>query len=355
MKRILLLATTPFLNDGLTKIERDVFRYNKHDIAFSVASAFGFDNVFGEELKAEGIACYQLSPKQSVLKYMLDIYKLSSIQRFDSVYIHGNSAMMFIEAFPIWLAGKSKIITHCHNTSTKYPFFHRLFKPFFNWIVSLKIACSKDSAKWAYRGKNVKIVVNGVDIEKFAFNQIMRNQKRNELGWDSAFIIGHIGRFNLQKNHTFLINVFEKVQQEIPEARLLLIGSGELENNIRKMVLDKKLTNKVCFLGNTNSVEDYVQAMDVFVLPSLYEGLCLSAIEVQANGVPIIISNNVTEETIATSCIKPLSLQMPLEIWVKEIVACRNKRRISTQKVLKDKGLESNRMLSEIRSILLEK
>ena len=353
MKKILLLATTPFLNDGLTKIEKDIFRYSKHDIDFSVASSFGFENAFGKELMSEGIACYKLSPKRSVLKYMIDIYKLSSEQDFDSVYIHGNSAMMFIEALPVWLAGKSRIITHCHNTASKYPFFHKLFKPFFNQIVTQKIACSKDAAEWAYCGENIKIVVNGVDVEKFAFDPVKREEKRKELGWDDAYIIGHIGRFNFQKNHSFLIEVFEKVQQKLPESRLLLIGTGELEDQIRKTVKNKGLEEKVCFLGNTDFVADYVQAMDVFVLPSLFEGLCLSAIEVQANGLPTIISSNITEETLATSCITPLSLRMPLKDWVEKIVACRSSKRKDTQQVLKEKGLDSGRMLAEIHSILL--
>ena len=197
--------------------------------------------------KNEGIACYQLSPKHSVFKYMIDIYKLTSKQDFDSVYIHGNSAMMFIEALPVWLAGKRIIITHCHNTSSKYPFFHKLFKPFFNQIVSRKIACSKDAAEWAYCGDNIKIVVNGVDVEKFAFDPDKREEKRKELGWDTAYVIGHIGRFNLQKNHSFLIEVFEKVQQKLPESRLLLIGTGELEDKIKQMVTNKGIEKKFVF------------------------------------------------------------------------------------------------------------
>lgn len=353
MKKILLLATTPFLNDGLTKIEKDVFRYSKHDIGFSVASSFGFDNAFGKELKNEGIACYQLSPKRSVFKYMIDIYKLTSKQDFDSVYIHGNSAMMFIEALPVWLAGKSKIITHCHNTNSKYPLLHKLFKPFFNQIISLKIACSKDAAEWAYCGENIKIVINGVDVEKFAFDPDKREEKRKELGWDTAYVIGHIGRFNLQKNHSFLIEVFEKVQQKLPESRLLLIGTGELEDKIKQMVINKGIEEKVCFLGNTDFVADYVQAMDVFVLPSLFEGFGLAIVEVQANGVPVIVSDNVPLEALATSCITTLSLRMPLKDWVEKIVACRRSKRKDTQKVLKEKGLDSGRMLAEIRSILL--
>ena len=354
MKKILLLATTPFLNDGVTKIEKDVFRYCKHDIAFSVASSFGFDNAFGKELKDEGIACYQLSPKRSVFKYMHDIYKLTSKQDFDSVYIHGNSAMMFIEALPVWLAGKSKIITHCHNTNSKYPFFHKLFKPFFNQIVSQKIACSKDAAEWAYCGENIKIVVNGVDLEKFAFDPDKREEKRKELGWDTAYIIGHIGRFNFQKNHEFLIDVFEKVQQQLPESRLLLIGTGELEDKVKQMVINKGIEKKVCFLGNTDFVADYVQAMDVFVLPSLFEGFGLAIVEVQANGVPVIVSDNVPLEALATSCITTLSLSVSLQNWVDKIIGCKSRKRIDTQNVLKEKGMDSGRMLLEIRSILLK-
>ena len=354
MKKILLLATTPFLNDGITKIEMDIIRYNKRKIDFTVASAFSFDNIYGKELSKNKINCYRLTSKNKVIQYMVDIYRLIKKEDYNAVYIHGNSAMMFIEALPVWLARKSRIITHCHNTSSNYPLMHKVFKPFFNQIISKKLACSKSAANWAYYGENIKVIVNGIDIEKFAYDAVKREIIRKELSWDDAFIIGHVGRFERQKNHSFLIDIFFEVQRQIPETRLLLIGSGELENKIKKQVADYELMDKVAFLGNVDCVSDYLQAMDILVLPSFFEGLCLVALEAQANGMPVLISDKMSKEIFATSCIAPLSLNAPIIEWVKHITDCKNKNRIYSQGILREKGYDLKRMMSEIQTILLE-
>jgi Glycosyltransferase len=354
VKKILLLATTPFLNDGLTKIEMDIFRYNKEVVHFSVASAFGFNNPFGKEFSVNGVRCYELKPKKHVLQYMKSIYEVVSGETFDTVYIHGNSAMMFMEALPVWLSGKSKIITHCHSTNSKYPVFHKIFKPFFNKIVTKKIACSKAAARWAYSGNNTEIVVNGVDIAKFAFNRAKRVQIRNELGWDKNFIVGHVGRFVLEKNHAFLIRVFDMLQKQIPEARLLLIGSGSLESDIKSQVKAGELSEKVAFLGDTEYVSDYLQAMDLFIFPSLYEGFGLTVIEAQANGMPVLASDTVPEEVIATECVKVISLKDPVDDWVKMAASYRSAKRKETKNILRGKGFDLIKMMSKIQKILLE-
>ena len=175
-----MLATTPFMNDGLTKIEMDVYEYNKSHIEFEFASSFGFDNEYGSRLKSEGVKCRLLKKKKNVVMYMLSIMKLIRQQKYDAVYIHGNSAMMFIETLPTRLGGCKEIITHCHNTSTKFPVFHYLFKPIFNLLVDKKIACSKLAAKWAYFGKNQYVILNGIQKEKFCFstNSAMMMKKK---------------------------------------------------------------------------------------------------------------------------------------------------------------------------------
>lgn len=354
MKKILLLATTPFLNDGLTKIEMDVFGYNKDIFQFSVASAFGFANQFGKEFAANGVPCYELKPKKHVFQYMRSIYRLVSKNEFDTVYIHGNSAMMFLEALPVWFSGKCKIVTHCHSTNSKYPVLHKLFKPFLNSIVTNKIACSKEAADWAYSGDNIKIILNGVDLAKFAYDSAKREQMRNSLGLDNKFVVGHVGRFEPEKNHAFLIRFFELLQKQIPEARLLLIGSGSVEDNIKAQVMTRGLSEKVLFLGDTNRVSDYLQAMDLFVFPSLYEGFPLTVIEAQANGVQALVSDAVTEEVMRTGCARPVSLKSPIEDWVKIAVSCRFTKRCETQAVLKDEGFDLKRMMSNIQKVLLD-
>ncbi len=354
MKRILLLATAPFRNDGLTKIEMDVFRYNKDIFQFSIASAFGFANPFGKEFAANGVPCYELEPKKHVFQYMKSIYRLVSEKKFDTVYIHGNSAMMFLEALPVWFSGKSKIVTHCHSTNSRYPVFHKLFKPFFNRIVAKKIACSKGAADWAYSGDNIKIITNGVDLAKFAFDYAKREQMRSGLGLENKFVIGHVGRFVPEKNHAFLIRFFELLQKQIPESRLLLIGSGSTEEDIKSLVMTKGLSEKVLFPGDTDRVSDYLQAMDLFVFPSLYEGFGLTVLEAQANGMTVLVADTLPEEIMATECIKVISLKSPVDDWVKIAVSYRYAKRKETQNILRSKGFDLIKMMSKIQNVLLE-
>lgn len=354
MKKVLLLTTTPLKNDGLTKIEMDILEYNKKVIQFDVASSFSFENEFGEKLKKEKFKLKILSSKKSVFAYMHSIYKLIKKEKYDVVYIHGNSAMMLMEALPVKLAGKSKIITHCHNTKSDFPVMHYFFKFFFNCIVDEKIACSSLAAKWAYCGKNITVILNGVDVEKFKFNEEIRKNKRIELGWNDKYIIGHIGRFNKQKNHVKLIDIFLEILKTNKSARLLLVGDGELEEEIKEKVLRNEIQDYVCFLGTTDRVQDYMQAMDIIVLPSKFEGLCIVAIEAQANGLPVILSDKFSVETLATKNVLTLPLKENEKYWADIINTKVYKGRFDNFKILIDGKYNAKIMMDEIQKVLLK-
>lgn len=332
-----MLATTPFMNDGLTKIEMDVYEYNKSHIEFEFASSFGFDNEYGSRLKSEGVKCRLLKKKKNVVMYMLSIMKLIRQQKYDAVYIHGNSAMMFIETLPTRLGGCKEIITHCHNTSTKFPVFHYLFKPIFNLLVDKKIACSKLAAKWAYFGKNQYVILNGIQKEKFCFSTNSAMMMKKKLGWENNTVVGHIGRFNYQKNHKKIIDVFRKYSEKDATARLLLIGEGELKDEIVNYVMKNDLADKVKFIGTTDNVAGYMCAMDVFLLPSLFEGLGIVLVEAQANGLPIVISSVCPNEVKIARNVLECKVSDSDEIWAdmleKAIIIGRNKEDVLDESI----------------------
>lgn len=351
-KHILLLASRPLANDGITKIEMDVIDFNKDIIAFDVACSFGFDNSYGEKLKQEGVKCYKLSPKKNVFSYMNSIKKLVRAQRYDAVYIHGNSAMMFFDSLPAKMAG-TKVITHCHNTKSDYPIVHYILKPFFNLTVDKKIGCSSLSSQWAYCGKNIKTIINGVNIDTFRFNEAVRKNIRTELGWANKKIVGHIGRFNYQKNHKKLIRIFKRIHELDDSCRLLLIGSGELKEQIEKQIVDLQLKNVVKIIDHTNAPQDYMQAMDIMIMPSRFEGLCLVTIEAQANGMPVLIDELFTPESVATEQAKVMDLEKPDDTWATMALKMMNKGRKNVAKQLKEKKMDYFDMMSGIQEILL--
>ena len=352
-KHILLLASRPLANDGITKMEMDAIDFNKDIITFDVACAFGFDNSYGEKLKKEGIKCFELSPKKNVFLYIKSIRKLVRAQKYDAVYIHGNSAMMFFDSLPAKMAG-AKVITHCHNTKSDYPIIHYLLKPFFNVLIDKKIGCSSLASKWAYCGKNIKTIVNGVDIDKFKFDETIRTDMRAKIGWANQKIVGHIGRFNYQKNHEKLIRIFKKMYDQDTSCRLLLIGDGELQQQIKEQIASLKLENVVKIIDHTDSPQEYMNAMDIMIMPSLFEGLCLVAIEAQANGLPILLNRFFSPETSATKQARVLDLEDLDDVWAGTALNMISAGRQNVTQQLKNKNMDYTDMMNSIRNELIE-
>ena len=351
MKRVLILATTPFLNDGLTKVMMDIYRYNRNNVQMDFATSFFVESKYRAEIEKNGDAVYKLNPKKNVLSYMYSIWKLIREKNFDVIYIHGNSAMMLIEALPCKLGGAKRIIAHCHNTRTKHPIFHYIFKPIFNIITDEKIGCSDLAARWAFWGK-YQVVMNGIDTSRLYYNQNVRNNVRNELGWQNQFIIGHVGRFNYQKNHKFLIDIFNEIIKIKPNARLLLIGEGELKEDICEIVKRLDLAQYVNFFGTTEHIERYYQAMDVFLLPSLFEGLPLVALEAQCSGLPTLLADSISSETIIIPTTFMMSLSDLAEEWARKICQLDCANRCDYVSIFKERQLDFESMMNKISMIL---
>lgn len=163
------------------------------------------------------------------------------------------------------------------------------------------LACSEPAADWLFgesvtREVKVDFFKNGIDIDEFSYNSMRRQQIRNKLELNGKIVIGHVGKFIDVKNHEFLIDVFSSLVKLEAESVLLLVGDGKLLPRIKQLVIDKNLQDKVIFMGVRDDVNDLLQAMDVFILPSLYEGLPFTLVEAQASGIPILVSANIAKE-----------------------------------------------------------
>jgi glycosyltransferase involved in cell wall biosynthesis len=181
-------------------------------------------------------------------------------------------------------------------------------------------ACSNKAGQFMFGSiKNLSVIPNAIEVEKFRYSDKIRNNIRQEMGISDKFVIGHIGRFNLQKNHMFVLNIFEKIHEKNPSAVLLLIGEGELEDKIRKEIGKKKLENFIMILGIRKDVNLIYQAMDVFILPSLFEGLPVTGIEAQASGLPCFFSDVITDEIGITNNSHFISLDRENQ-WINSIL-----------------------------------
>lgn len=185
--------------------------------------------------------------------------------------------------------------------------------------------CGQEAGEWLF-GKNNQdkfiMLNNAIDSEKYAFQPSVRKKMRKELGLNDKLVVGHVGRFDVQKNHQFIIEIFCELLKKRPDAVLMLVGNdtGEISDRIHAIVKQNRIDDKVLFLGSRSDVPDLMQAMDVFLFPSLFEGLSLASIEAQASGLPIIISDGVPIECKKTSLVYVMPLKASPESWANKLI-----------------------------------
>ena len=247
------------------------------------------------------------------------------------VHAH-NEAMGFYALQSAKSAGIRVRIAHAHNTRIirdyKYP-LKLVCKQLLPGAATDYWSCGTDAGIY-YFGKQRWneagfILRNAIDVSKFSFRQDIRGHLRSAYGLEDCFVIGHVGRFNVQKNHSRLLDIFGEFVKAVPSARLVLIGVGELEQAAKEKARALALEDRVLFLGQMANVNEWYQAMDCFLLPSLFEGLPVVGIEAQAAGLPCIFSDRVTDEVLLSANARKVSLDAVDTDWAHEILAVRQR------------------------------
>lgn len=302
MKKILIVG----LSYNIGGIETSIMNYyrnidkSKYQIDFiSMFDKLAFeDEILKNNSKVHKITNFKLNP----IKYKKELKQILLNENYDAIHINMLSAANII---PIKVAKKcniKNIIVHSHNGGTPKGFIrkllHKINKNYITSNATTFLACSQLAGEWLF-GKNVKfdIINNAIDLDSFKYDKIKRNKIRNELNLrDTDFVIGHVGRFFEQKNHSFLIDIFASISKKNPNAKLLLLGDGELRKSIEEKITLNGLNDKVILTGTVSNVNDYYSAMDSFLLPSLFEGLPMVLIEAQTCGLNCFLSNTITIE-----------------------------------------------------------
>ena len=245
------------------------------------------------------------------------------------VHAH-NEAMGYYALKSAQAAGIRVRIAHAHNTQIirdyKYP-LKMVCKRLLPGAATDYWSCGRDAGIYYYGEKRWResgfILHNAIDLGRFRFQQEVRDNLRGRYGLENCFVIGHVGRFNLQKNHTRLLDVFAKIAAQAPDARLVLIGVGELEEATKEKAKALGLQDRVLFLGQMANVNEWYQAMDCFALPSLFEGLPVVGVEAQAAGLPCFFSDHVTDEILLLPSARRLPLADSDDAWAREILSAR--------------------------------
>ena len=305
-----------------------------------------------EEIKKLGGKVYRIPSYTKIIKYHKELKKILKENNYKIVHSHINT----LSVFPLFSAKRAGVpvrIAHSHSTTNKKEWkkniIKQILRPFSKIFATDYMCCSELAGRWLFGNKaydqgKVYLLNNAIDLEKFKYDEKIRKRKRKEIGIkDDTLVIGHIGRFVEQKNHTFLIDIFNEVHNKQSNSILLLIGEGPLKEDIQEKVARLKLTDSIKFLGQRTDVNELYQAMDVFVLPSLYEGLPVVGIEAQASGLPCIFSDSMTKEVkVSNSCVF-FSLNDDLKKWPKAILRKNINKRKNISIFYEKAGYEINK------------
>lgn len=273
------------------------------------------------------------------------------MEKYDCVHIHADAAnKLLVSAIAAKRAGTKSIILHSHaagadgNHRRLKRIFHKTSRLFLKYFGTEFVACSDLAASWMFPRiprEKVKIIKNGIVLDKFRYNAEKRRNIRKNLRIESEILIGHVGRFAWQKNHDYLIDIMEQLRIELPNTKLLLVGTGPEEDRIRRLVTEKRLSRDVIFYGTSDRVHDLYQAMDVFVLPSRFEGLPIVGVEAQAAGLPVIFSDSITKEAKLTQNVEYIETTKEAVMkWVDRIRAFAHIKRRDTYQELKRQGYD---------------
>lgn len=282
------------------------------------------------EILSLGGKVYKVEPyTKNPLKNIYQIYKIIKDNNYQIVHSNMNTLSVF-SLFAAWLAGAKVRILHNHSTAVKSEKLRSAMKyilrPFAPIFANRYMACSKLAGEWMYgrrkmQSGEIKVLNNAIDVDAFAYNEELRKKLRHDLDIDEdTLVIGHVGRFMYQKNHDFLIDIFNEIHKQKSNSLLLLIGDGPLRQSIEEKVKNYNLQDSVIFLGLRKDVKDLYNVMDVFVLPSWYEGLPVVSVEAQANGLPCFVSDKVSKECYLSSSMYFISLNKNADVWSKEIL-----------------------------------
>lgn len=323
------------MNGGVEAVVMNYYRHiDRNKIQFDFIVDEDSTCIPREEIESLGGRVYTVPPYQKLGKYISALKSLFKENHYKIVHSHINT----LSVFPLYAAKKAGVpvrIAHSHSTAAPGEWKKNILKytlrPFAKVYATHYAACSRYAGEWLFGRRSMKrgevtIFNNAIDLDKFKYNENVRNEVRKELGLEGKFVIGHVGRFCYQKNQEFLIDVFEEIYKRNPDAVLILIGDG-LD---RKKIEEKaKTVPGIRLLGNRNDVDRLYQAMDVFVLPSRYEGLPVVGVEAQATGLPCVLSDKITEEAKMTESVTFQSIETCPEIWASIILGYEYNRNVS--------------------------
>ena len=358
-RKVLLIAASLRIG-GAEKVAADIGLYadpQKYAVHYVV---FGDDiGAYEPELEARGCKIFHLpQPADSYRAYMKNLKKLIRTYHYDVIHAH----TMFNIGWAM-LAGKlygvPVRVSHAHSALEEHRSIKvRLYEAAMRFLILTcatdYIACGVKAGERLYGRKAFKkkgtLILNGIDTQGFAFDEQRREVFRKGLGLDDKFIIGHAGHLAEVKNQSFLLSLMPEILKRQPQAYLLLLGEGEDRSALGQRIHKLHLEDHVRMTGNVRNMPDYLNAMDVFAFPSLYEGMPLSIIEVQSNGLPCVISDKVPKDVFLTDLLRPLPLN-DQSAWVDAICSAKRETPEKYAAQMRQSGFDTDAAMQKVYTI----
>ena len=358
-KTVLIIAGSLRIG-GAEKVAADIGLYadpQKYIIHYVV---FGDDiGAYEPELEACGCKIFHLpQPSDSYRAYMKNLKKLICTYRYDVIHAH----TMFNIGWAMFagkLYGVPVRVSHAHSAleehrSIKVRLYEAAMRLLILTCATDYIACGVKAGERLYGKKAFEkkgtLILNGIDTQGFAFDEQRREAFRKGLGLDDKFIIGHAGHLAEVKNQAFLLDLMPEILKRQPQAYLLLLGEGENRSALRQRIHELHLEDHVRMTGNVRNMPDYLNAMDVFAFPSLYEGMPLSIIEVQSNGLPCVISDKVPKDVFLTDLLRPLPLN-DQSAWVDAICSAKRETPEKYAAQMRQSGFDTDTAMQKVYAI----
>lgn len=356
--RVLHIFTNPHLTNGASIFEYRLSRLLKDKDVF-------FDYLVTEQeteeertrYEAEGSRVYHLDADNKrgliirEIKLNRQYKKFFREHSYDIVYCDTENPLRAIHLMMAKKAGIPVRVAHSHNNSMQTKskisrILSRVIKHFFKYSATDYLACSEAAAKWLfpgkiYKNKQYRIISNGIDAEGFAFDLGWRRKIREKYGLsDNDMVVGSVARLMPQKNHEFMFRIIEEIRKTVPDVRLLCVGEGDLEEQLRRQVRELGIEDNVIFAGTAPDVNHYYSAMDVYLMPSLFEGFGIAALEAQANGLPCILSDRISKAVDMGERVAFVSLEDDAAVWAKRVTDEFKERRDgkSARETMRQKG-----------------
>lgn len=349
---------------GVESVVMNYYRnIDKNKVQFDFIVDEDSKNIPKEEIENMGGKIILVPPYKNILSYMNILKNILRKGNYKIVHSHLNT----LSVFPLYAAKMANVsvrIAHSHSTSNKKEWkkniLKNILKPFSKVNATHYFCCSELAGRWLFGDKTydddkVKLINNAIDIDKFIYNEEIRDKIRKEIKVENKLVIGHVGRFVEQKNHTGLIDIFNGIYKINPDSVLLLAGDGPLLGDIRDKVNSLNLTDAVKFLGVRKDINNIMQGIDVFLLPSLYEGLPVVGVEAQASGALCILSSNMTKETKVIETTKFLNISDNPKEWAKYILSeYKNFKRKDTKQEIINSNFEIKSEAKKLQNDYIE-